>query len=521
MAGSIGSIFVDFVARTAGFQTGVQTNVNSLRQGAAQMATTFGQVSVSGDKMVSAIEKGGLRIGAALMGASTVARAVANEVRDVYQNIDNIPGVPSSTIESVNRMKYSFEQASTTLKQFIAEGLAGFANLGVALGLSLGSALYGADAAQAAFDDMNAKAQAFGNLEFDKKLAAAKEQLIGIAATKGATVDALREEIALMKQLAAGGTLTAQQLAEHPMLKQKTDQFALQGGMTTKDAQDLTIEATQKQVQAYRDWRDLLRENTDLFTVYAEKVKESSVVHESISQQLEFWQKQYALAMDKRAQGIAIGNEDYGSGLGQQMENDGLKEMIIALGKINGLQKKIHEAGGVMRDSFASAFQGASSVIADFVVDGKANLSDFFTSFEKQILDTFIKLSLLNPLLNSLFGKTTGWNALPSFFSFGGFFASGGRPEPGKVSIVGEDGPEPFIPDTAGTILPNSALRALGSSRAGDTYVIDASGADQTAISRLEAMVMALNGSVERRSVASVLAAIRKGGATGRALAGA
>jgi hypothetical protein len=162
-----------------------------------------------------------------------------------------------------------------------------------------------------------------------------------------------------------------------------------------------------------------------------------------------------------------------------------------------------------------------SSVLADFFVDGKANMGDFFKSFEKQILETFLKLSLLNPLLNSLFGKTTGWNALPSFFSFGGFFANGGRPEPGKVSIVGEDGPEPFIPDTAGTILPNSALRALGSSRAGDTYVIDASGADQTAISRLEAMVMALNGSVERRSVASVLAAIRKGGATGRALAGA
>jgi hypothetical protein len=521
MAGSIGSIFVDFVARTAGFQTGVQTNVNSLRQGAAQMQTTFGQVSVSGDQMVSAIEKGGLRIGAALMGASTIARAVAKEVRDVYQNIDNIPGVPSSTIESVNRMKYSFEQASTTLKQFIAEGLAGFANFGVALGLSLGSALYGADAAQAAFDDMNAKAQAFGNLEFDKKLAAAKEQLIGIAATKGATVDALREEIALMKQLAAGGTLTAQQLAEHPMLKQKTDQFALQGGMTTKDSQDLTLEATQKQATMLRDWNDLLKQNTEEYTRYAEKVNESLVLHKGISEQLAFWQKEYALANEKRLQGKAIGDTDYGNGQGLQMENEGWREMALALGKINELQKKIHEASGVMRDSFAGAFGGMSSVLADFFVDGKANMGDFFKSFEKQILETFLKLSLLNPLLNSLFGKTTGWNALPSFFSFGGFFANGGRPEPGKVSIVGEDGPEPFIPDTAGTILPNSALRALGSSRAGDTYVIDASGADQTAISRLEAMVMALNGSVERRSVASVLAAIRKGGATGRALAGA
>jgi hypothetical protein len=40
---------------------------------------------------------------------------------------------------------------------------------------------------------------------------------------------------------------------------------------------------------------------------------------------------------------------------------------------------------------------------------------------------------------------------------FGGFFASGGRPPVGKVSVVGERGPELFKPDTAGTIIPNGA----------------------------------------------------------------
>jgi hypothetical protein len=37
-------------------------------------------------------------------------------------------------------------------------------------------------------------------------------------------------------------------------------------------------------------------------------------------------------------------------------------------------------------------------------------------------------------------------------------FAKGGRPPVGKVSIVGEEGPEPFVPDTAGTILPSDHL---------------------------------------------------------------
>jgi hypothetical protein len=43
---------------------------------------------------------------------------------------------------------------------------------------------------------------------------------------------------------------------------------------------------------------------------------------------------------------------------------------------------------------------------------------------------------------------------------FGGFLAGGGDPPMGKVSIVGERGPELFVPRSAGTIIPNHLLRA-------------------------------------------------------------
>jgi hypothetical protein len=42
--------------------------------------------------------------------------------------------------------------------------------------------------------------------------------------------------------------------------------------------------------------------------------------------------------------------------------------------------------------------------------------------------------------------------------AFGGFFHSGGRPPVGKASIVGERGAELFVPDSAGTIVPNDQL---------------------------------------------------------------
>jgi hypothetical protein len=41
-------------------------------------------------------------------------------------------------------------------------------------------------------------------------------------------------------------------------------------------------------------------------------------------------------------------------------------------------------------------------------------------------------------------------------------FANGGDPPVGKASIVGERGPELFVPRTAGTIIPNHALSGMG-----------------------------------------------------------
>ena len=40
-------------------------------------------------------------------------------------------------------------------------------------------------------------------------------------------------------------------------------------------------------------------------------------------------------------------------------------------------------------------------------------------------------------------------------------FANGGRPPVGRPSIVGEKGPELFVPSTAGTIIPNHAMGGM------------------------------------------------------------
>ena len=67
-------------------------------------------------------------------------------------------------------------------------------------------------------------------------------------------------------------------------------------------------------------------------------------------------------------------------------------------------------------------------------------------------------------------GKAVGFlSSIGSFF--GGFFADGGRPPRGRVSVVGERGPELFVPDVPGTIVPGSA--AGGGSASVNVQVIN------------------------------------------------
>jgi tape measure domain-containing protein len=66
-------------------------------------------------------------------------------------------------------------------------------------------------------------------------------------------------------------------------------------------------------------------------------------------------------------------------------------------------------------------------------------------------------------------------------------FANGGRPPVGKASIVGERGPEIFVPTSSGTIIPNNMIGGGGGVTNMVTVNVDASGAPQVQGSTAEA----------------------------------
>jgi hypothetical protein len=140
-------------------------------------------------------------------------------------------------------------------------------------------------------------------------------------------------------------------------------------------------------------------------------------------------------------------------------------------------------------DAFSQSFRG--------IVDGSmsaqqalANLfqrtADHFLDMAAQMIAAQIKMQLLDIGLSFFGGGFSGGAssvpssaygdfsvAGPGFFSGGMIpgFANGGRPSVGRPSIVGERGPELFVPDRAGTIIPN---HAIGSSNI--VVNVDASG---------------------------------------------
>lgn len=104
---------------------------------------------------------------------------------------------------------------------------------------------------------------------------------------------------------------------------------------------------------------------------------------------------------------------------------------------------KLKEVDATFRNSVVDGILAA--------VEGTKSLSDSLVGVIKQMARLILQQKLLNALKGFSFTSI-----------FGGFFADGGRPPVGRPSVVGERGPELFVPDRAGTIVPNSALGGAG-----------------------------------------------------------
>ena len=129
-------------------------------------------------------------------------------------------------------------------------------------------------------------------------------------------------------------------------------------------------------------------------------------------------------------------------------------------------------------DMFNSLTNTMSNAIATFVKTGKINFGDLATSMISDMLRIQAQ-AMASRALSSLFGMGSGdgiftGGAMTPGGAYGpsyGAFASGGSPADGVPSLVGENGPELFVPSRSGTIVPNNQLGStLAGMGGGTTY---------------------------------------------------
>jgi lambda family phage tail tape measure protein len=126
------------------------------------------------------------------------------------------------------------------------------------------------------------------------------------------------------------------------------------------------------------------------------------------------------------------------------------------------------------RNLFSTFTRGMEDSILNFVKTGKLSFKDLANTILEQIIRIQVQRASA-----SLFGGQSGGGLLGGIFSgigkiFG--FANGGTPPINRPSLVGEQGPELFIPRAAGTIIPNGQTMAAlaGGGGTSVTYNIQA-----------------------------------------------
>ena len=117
--------------------------------------------------------------------------------------------------------------------------------------------------------------------------------------------------------------------------------------------------------------------------------------------------------------------------------------------------KKQREEADKLKEAYKKVGDSIATNIRDSLVEavkGTKTLGEMAKNILNDIADSFLRIGITTAL------KSTGLDIFSNLS-----FANGGRPPVGKASLVGERGPEMFVPKVAGTIIPNNQISGGGS----------------------------------------------------------
>lgn len=431
---------------------------------------------------------GGLKMGIGIGTAEAALATINREIQHVIQTIENIPGVPAAVVSSITEARVEFQSFRNSVDGVIAKMLH-FARL-AAQSVGAGAAmLFGGASA----DDVSA---GLGKLPSPDDVARSKDP--GFDARVRAALGRLREaEVAARRVRLTPG-------AQYSELMAEADRFKTYAGSSSINSEQKVgaqLEA-QKRIDAANQLFAKARDESNKALERWRATSEAGGVskmrdRDAVSK----------LTAEITALEVSVGSVNAAllSGGGADIQ---LLEKRTAL--YEQLRQKQELLNPILQRQRAEIQAIADSAAGSLTSGLEAGIlaGRKFSAVLKEIGDDLIRLVLRKTLLEPLGSGLSG--GLVKMLGF----ASGGRPPVGVPSVVGERGPEIFVPDSAGRIIPNHAIGGSSGSSVGNTYMIDARGADAGVVQRLGAALQALAGPgvVERRALVAVAEGRRRGG---------
>jgi phage-related minor tail protein len=269
-------------------------------------------------------------------------------------------------------------------------------------------------------------------LEFDKRSAEEKKAFGGLLArqldAEIYTIELKRDE--KLREIRKNNMLS--QFAEEERLRKEADD-AFVAEDNRKSAARIASQAQTRELEFQRESLELKYQ-----MIYATETE----------QKLAQISLEYAR---KRKEAESSPERDYE--MAQLERQEELAKMFVTM----------QESAQRTQQVFDTVYGNLSSAIDNFVKTGKLSMKDLARDTIQSLIAIQMKaasLRFLNFAFSSFGGGATPYQPAAVMGMPG--FADGGDPPVGRPSIVGERGPEIFVPRTAGTIIPNHALGGMG-----------------------------------------------------------
>lgn len=167
--------------------------------------------------------------------------------------------------------------------------------------------------------------------------------------------------------------------------------------------------------------------------------------------------------------------------------------------KLRDLAEKARDLKANLEDAAVRGLQSMEDALVD-VFMGTKNLKDAFKDMARSIISDLIRIQIRKSIVAPLSDMMSGF-----FGGFGGGKAIGGPVRGGTPYMVGERGPEMFVPNSSGSIIPNNKMG--GGVVVNQTINLSA-GVSQT----VRAEVVGMLPQIQDAAKAAVIDARRRGG---------